>query len=149
MKPILVSNHQFRSTSYVLVVTSGVCHRLLTHSTTDVPNSRSDRGVNCCDKDVSLPHKLSLRRYVRRFPFLLSTLSVFDDCSRTQNGLQRPSRTASGAKELVFVNPIPLNRKGVQVYTTSEQHLDSEAGPVHQGGRANCVTNLTDLGSTT
>jgi len=95
---------------------------------TDVPDSRSGHGVNCCNKDVSLPHKLSLRRYVRRFPFLPSMLSVFDDCSSSQDGLQRPSRLVSGTKQLVFVEPIQLNRKEVPVYTTSEQYLESQAG---------------------
>jgi hypothetical protein len=124
------SNHQFRSTSYVLVVTSGVCHGFLTFSTTDVPDSRSGHGVNCCDKDVSLPHKLSLSREVRRFPFLPSKLSEFGDCSSSQDGLQRPSRIVSGlgTKQLVFVEPLELDRTKVQVYTTSEQFLESQAG---------------------
>jgi hypothetical protein len=122
------SNRQFRSTSYVLVVTSGACHGFLTLSTTDVPDSRSGHGVNCCDKDVSLPHKLSLARCVRRSPFHPSTLSVFGDCSSSRDGLQRPSRIVSGPKQLVFVEPIELNRTKVQVYTTSEQFLESQAG---------------------
>ena len=90
----------------------------------DVSGTRSGYGSNCGNKDVSLPYKLWAFKYVRHddLHLLCSTLSVFDDCSSSQDGpasRRVPGTNGSSAE------PIPLKRVEVAMHTRSEQFAGS------------------------
>jgi len=90
----------------------------------DVPVSRLDHRVNCCNEDLSFPYRLwFFLRVGFESSLLSSTLSCVDDSVSSQG---RPRTNLSLSKPM-FAGPIELSRTAVTVQTTSDQYPDSQA----------------------